>query len=119
MSHAGETFSATSAEYFSLKQQLESECFAPEAPGEAPRYYSQLPQEQRARLLRERLKKYCQRVGAPRNDRPTMPLHHTAALLPYTTIDGSTRANHVMLRRLIFVHDRMTQASPMCDHAGV
>ena len=65
VSHAGETFSATSAEYFSLKQQLESECFAPEAPGEAPRYYSQLPQEQRARLLRERLKKYCQRVGAP------------------------------------------------------
>ena len=65
MTFAGETFSATSAEYFSLKQQLESECFAPEAPGEAPRYYSQLPQEQRARLLRERLKKYCQRVSAP------------------------------------------------------
>ena len=61
---AGETFAATSAEYFSLKQQLESECFAPEAPGEAPRYYSQLPQEQRARLLKERLKKYCQRVRA-------------------------------------------------------
>ena len=48
VSPAGETFSATSAEYFSLKQQLESECFAPEAPGEAPRYYSQLPHEQRA-----------------------------------------------------------------------
>ena len=72
---AGETFSATSAEYFSLKQQLESECFAPEAPGEAPRYYSQLPQEQRARLLRERLKKYCQRVRPVRPPRDATTPH--------------------------------------------
>ena len=59
---AGETFAATSAEYFSLKQQLESESFAPEVPGGPPRFYAQLPHEQRAKLLKERLKKYCQRV---------------------------------------------------------
>lgn len=60
---AGETFAATSAEYFSLKQQLESESFAPEAPGGPPRFYAQLPHEQRAKLLKERLKKYTQRVS--------------------------------------------------------
>ena len=67
---AGETFAATSAEYFSLKQQLESESFAPEVPGGPPRFYSQLPHEQRAKLLKERLKKYTQRVS-PRRD-PTL-----------------------------------------------
>ncbi len=61
----GETFSATSAEYFSIKNQLESERFAPETEGGPPRYYGQLPHEERAKLLKERLKKYCQRVSAP------------------------------------------------------
>jgi len=59
---AGETFAATSAEYFSLKQQLESESFAPEVPGGLQRFYSQLPHEERQKLLKQRLKKYCQRV---------------------------------------------------------
>ncbi len=58
----GETFAATSAEYFSIKNQLESERFAPETVGGPPRYYGQLPHEERAKLLKERLKKYCQRV---------------------------------------------------------
>jgi hypothetical protein len=58
----GETFAATTAEYFSIKTQLASETFAAEAPGGPPRFYSQLPQEERAKLLRDRLKKYCQRV---------------------------------------------------------
>ena len=31
-------------------------------PGGAPRFYGQLPHEERAKLLKERLKKYCQRV---------------------------------------------------------
>ena len=31
-------------------------------PGGPPRFYSQLPHEQRAKLLKERLKKYTQRV---------------------------------------------------------
>lgn len=61
---AGETFAATSAEYFSLKQQLESESFAPEVPGGPQRFYSQLPYEERQKLLKQRLKKYCQRVRA-------------------------------------------------------
>ena len=63
--HVGETFAATSAEYFSLKAQLESESFPPEELGGPPRFYSQLPHEQRAKLLKERLKKYCQRVSQP------------------------------------------------------
>ena len=58
----GETFAATAAEYFSIKTQLASETFAAEAPGGPPRFYSQLPQEERAKLLRDRLKKYCQRA---------------------------------------------------------
>lgn len=61
----GETFAATSAEYFSIKNQLESERFAPETEGGPPRYYGQLPHEERAKLLKERLKKYCQRVSSP------------------------------------------------------
>ena len=71
---AGETFAATSAEYFSLKQQLESESFAPEVPGGPQRFYSQLPHEERQKLLKQRLKKYCQRVRAHRSElfRPGM-----------------------------------------------
>ena len=58
----GETFAATAAEYYAIKTQLASETFAAEAPGGPPRFYSQLPQEERAKLLKDRLKKYCQRV---------------------------------------------------------
>lgn len=39
--------------------------FPPEQEGALPRYYSQLPQEERAKLLKDRLKKYCQRVCLP------------------------------------------------------
>ena len=58
----GETFAATAAEYYAIKTQLASETFAAEAQGGPPRFYSQLPQEERAKLLKDRLKKYCQRV---------------------------------------------------------
>ncbi|KAK9830879.1 hypothetical protein WJX81_001263 [Elliptochloris bilobata] len=58
----GESFSATAAEYYAIKTQLASETFAAEAPGGSPRFYGQLPQEERAKLLKDRLKKYCQRV---------------------------------------------------------
>ena len=58
----GETYAATAAEYFAIKTQLASETYAAEAPGGPPRFYTQLPQEERAKLLKERLKKYCQRV---------------------------------------------------------
>ncbi|CAL8464190.1 g3725 [Coccomyxa elongata] len=66
----GETFAATSTEYFSIKNQLESERFAPETVGSPPRYYGQLPHEERAKLLKERLKKYCQRVYKRVLDKP-------------------------------------------------
>lgn len=60
----GETFAATTAEYYSLKNQLASEPL-PTPGGGPPRAYDQLPHEERARLLKDRLKKYCQKVTVP------------------------------------------------------
>ena len=67
----GETFAATAAEYFAIKTQLASETYAAEAPGGPPRFFTQLPQEERAKLLKERLKKYCQRVRTVSGAIPT------------------------------------------------
>lgn len=50
-------------EYFAIKNQLSAEAFPALEPGGPPRFYAQLPQEERAKLLKDRLKKYCQRVG--------------------------------------------------------
>ncbi len=58
----GEAYAASASEYYALKNQLESERFPSEEPGGPPRFYGQLPAEERAKLLKERLKKYCQRV---------------------------------------------------------
>ena len=58
----GETFAATATEYYSVKNQLASEPLPPETEGGPPRAYDQLPQEERAKLLKDRLKKYCQKV---------------------------------------------------------
>lgn len=54
---------ATRAEYVSLKAQLQSETFPPSGPGEGPRLWSDLQQEEKAKMLKDRLKKYCQKVG--------------------------------------------------------
>lgn len=61
----GETFAASTQEYFALKNQLGAETFPASEPGGPMRFYSQLPHEERAKLLKDRLKKYCQRVSQP------------------------------------------------------
>lgn len=54
---------ATRAEYASLKAQLQSETFPPAAQGDPPRLWTDLQPEEKGKLLKERLKKYCQKVG--------------------------------------------------------
>lgn len=58
----GETFAATSSEYYSVKNQLASEPLAPENEGGPPRSFDGLPWDERQKLLKDRLKKYCQKV---------------------------------------------------------
>lgn len=65
----GEHFAASRAEYSSIKAQLESESFAPADEGGPPRGFGDLPHDERQKLLKERLKKYCQRVRS-KNTRP-------------------------------------------------
>ncbi|KAK9824549.1 hypothetical protein WJX72_011249 [[Myrmecia] bisecta] len=66
----GETYSATSAEYYSLKNQLQSESFPPAEEGGPARYYQDLPFEERGKLLKDRLKKYSQKVYKRVLDKP-------------------------------------------------
>ena len=58
----GETFAATSSEYYSVKNQLASEPLPPEHEGGPPRSFDSLPWDERQKLLKDRLKKYCQKV---------------------------------------------------------
>ena len=58
----GETFAAGSSEYFAIKNQIMSETFPSTEDGGSPRFFPQLPHEERAKLLKDRFKKYCQRV---------------------------------------------------------
>lgn len=72
----GETYSATRAEYLSLKAQLQSETFPPArgAGGSSSlqhRTWNELSYEEKGKLLKERLKKYCQRVYKRVLDKPT------------------------------------------------
>lgn len=58
----GEHYSCTRAEYMSIKNQLQSEVLAP-APGtDTPRSWVDLPPEEKGKMLKDRLKKYCQMV---------------------------------------------------------
>ncbi|KAL4450230.1 hypothetical protein ABPG77_010899 [Micractinium sp. CCAP 211/92] len=66
----GETFSATRAEYNSLKAQLQSETFPPAAPGEPIRLWTDLMPDEKNKLLKDRLKKYCQKVYKRVLDKP-------------------------------------------------
>ena len=58
----GETFAATRAEYLSLKSQLQSESFPPLTAGGPSRGWFDLPSEDRSKILKQRLKNYCQKV---------------------------------------------------------
>ena len=71
----GEHFAATRAEYTSIKNQLMAETFPPappkpgarpdpSAPPPQPRTWEELGQEERQKMLQDRLKKYTQKVGA-------------------------------------------------------
>jgi DNA polymerase epsilon subunit 1 len=58
----GETFAATAAEYQSIKNQLQVDKLPPAEVGGPARYFQDLPFEERSKLLKDRLKKYCQKV---------------------------------------------------------
>ena len=62
----GETYAATSSEYHGIKNQLASELQPPEQEGGPPHSFDQLPFEERDKLLKDRLKKYCQKVSCCR-----------------------------------------------------
>jgi len=67
----GETYSATRAEYMSIKAQLQSETFPATVPGGRQRMWGELGYEERGKLLKDRLKKYCQRVYKRVLEKPT------------------------------------------------
>ncbi len=58
----GEHFATTRSEYAGIKAQLESEHFPPAQPGGTPRAFGELSYEERQKLLKDRLKKYSQKV---------------------------------------------------------
>ena len=66
----GEHYSATRQDYLHLKNQLEAEQFPPAEPGGGGRLWGQLPEEERTTRLKERLKKYCQKVYKRVLDKP-------------------------------------------------
>jgi hypothetical protein len=66
----GEAYAATSAELRAIKAQLESEPFPPAEPGGAPRLFYSLPPDDRAKLVKDRLKAYCQKVYKRVLDKP-------------------------------------------------
>jgi hypothetical protein len=45
-----------------VKGQLQSETFPGSEPGEPPRLWTDLLGEEKAKLLKDRLKRYCQKV---------------------------------------------------------
>jgi hypothetical protein len=59
----GEHYAATRSEYYALKNQLAAESFPAALPGGAARAWEELDAAERAKLLKERLKKYTQKVG--------------------------------------------------------
>lgn len=57
----GESYMATRSEYYHLKNQIESEQI-PTPEGQLPRFFRDLPKEEQQTKLKDRLKKYCQKV---------------------------------------------------------
>lgn len=57
----GETYMAKRSEYYHLKNQIESEQI-PTGESQLPRFFRDLPKEEQQTRLKNRLKKYCQKV---------------------------------------------------------
>ncbi|MCO5564216.1 hypothetical protein L7F22_017874 [Adiantum nelumboides] len=66
----GESYMAKRSEYYHLKNQIESEQFT-SADGLSAQYFRDLPKEEQQAKLKERLKKYCQKVYKRVLDKPT------------------------------------------------
>eukprot|EP00850_Spirogloea_muscicola_P017955 SM000159S01786 [mRNA] locus=s159:288661:304957:+ [translate_table: standard] len=66
----GETFMATRSEYGHLKHQLEAEQFASANKGGAPRLFRELTKDEQEAKLKDRLKRYCQKVYKRVLDKP-------------------------------------------------
>eukprot|EP00983_Pelagomonas_calceolata_P106846 1159279-Pelagomonas_calceolata.AAC.8 len=62
----GEHYAAGRAEYMAVKNQLQAEAHPPQYEGGPPRYWEDLGQEERAKLLKDRLKLYTHKVGTVR-----------------------------------------------------
>lgn len=60
---------ATRSEYYHLKNQIESEQI-PSPEGQLPRFFRDLPKEEQQTKLKDRLKKYCQKVYKRVLDKP-------------------------------------------------
>lgn len=58
----GETYAAKRSEFMHLKNQIESEQFPSIADGGPLRYFRDLPKDEQQSKLKDRLKKYCQKV---------------------------------------------------------
>ena len=73
----GETYMASRSEVAQLRAQLEVESFPDaSAPGGAPRHWRELGSDERAELMKARLKKYCQRVYKRVLDKPATVTKH-------------------------------------------
>lgn len=59
----GEHYASSRSEYYAVKNQLAAESFPAAQPGGAARTWEELDAAERAKLLKERLKKYTQKVG--------------------------------------------------------
>lgn len=66
----GEHYAATRAEYFALKAQLQVDTFPSTIPNGRVRTWDDLSGEEKDKMLKERLKKYCQRVYKRVLDKP-------------------------------------------------
>lgn len=67
----GDTYMASRNEYQHIKAQLEVENFPPAEEGGPPRFFRDLPHEERDKFVKQRLQKYCQKVYKRVLDKPT------------------------------------------------
>ncbi|CAI5468278.1 unnamed protein product [Closterium sp. Yama58-4] len=66
----GETYTASKSEYYQLRSQMETERFPCAAHGGQLRSFRELPLQEQQERMKERLKKYCQKVYKRVVDKP-------------------------------------------------